>query len=283
MKAARIHGPDDVRLDDVEEPRAGADDVVLAVGACGICGSDVGYARLGGVAGPTPQPMPIGHELAGTVVEVGDNCRAIARVGDRVALHPTAAGFGLGNGGPEGGFTPRLLVRGAAAGRSLFPIPDDMSFDQAALAEPLGVGMHAVDQAEARPGDRVAVFGAGGLGAAAISIAAALGAAKIFAVDVNGEKARAAEAFGAVGIDASKADPVEAILQRTGDEGVDVALELVGLPATAQQAVKVLAVQGRAAMVGLADKPAELNMYRDLIGKEREVIGVSDHLPGEHG
>ena len=105
MKLARIHGPDDVRLDDVKAPACGPDDVILDVGACGICGSDVGYARLGGVTGPADTPMPIGHELAGTVSEVGVNCGDVAKVGDRVALHPGAAGFGLGNGGPEGGFT----------------------------------------------------------------------------------------------------------------------------------------------------------------------------------
>jgi len=65
MKLARIHGPDDVRLDDVDDPVCGPDDVILEVGACGICGSDVGYAKLGGVTGPVSEPMPIGHELAG--------------------------------------------------------------------------------------------------------------------------------------------------------------------------------------------------------------------------
>ena len=129
MKQARIHGPGDVRLDEIPEPEAAPDDVILAVSACGICGSDVGYAKLGGVQGPAPEPMPIGHELAGTVIEVGANCRAVATVGDRVVLHPGAAGFGLGNGGPEGGFTPRLLVRGAACGKSLFPIPVDLPFE----------------------------------------------------------------------------------------------------------------------------------------------------------
>ena len=76
MKLARIHGPGDVRLDDVSEPTCGPDDVILDVGACGICGSDVGYAKLGGVAGPVREPMPIGHELAGTIASVGANCGA---------------------------------------------------------------------------------------------------------------------------------------------------------------------------------------------------------------
>ena len=94
--------------------------------------------------------MPLGHELSGTVVEVGAEVDCIAP-GSRVVLNPGAAGFAIGNGGPEGGFARRLLVREAAGGRSLFPIPEDMSFETAALAEPLGVGMNAVDR-HMRPG-----------------------------------------------------------------------------------------------------------------------------------
>ena len=183
-------------LDDVEELACGDDDVILDVGACGIADL-MGYAKLSGVTGPANDPMPIGHELAGTVRVVGANCRDVARVGDRVALHPGAAGFGLGNGGPEGGFAPRLLVRGAAAGRSLFPIPDDMTFAHGALAEPLGVGMHAVDQSEARPGDRVAVLGAGPIGLSAIATLADRGIEDIVSVDMSDTRLDVARKLGA--------------------------------------------------------------------------------------
>ena len=98
MKVARIHGPNDVRLDEMPEPVCGPDDAILEVAACGICGSDVGYAKIGGIQTRTTEPFPIGHELAGTVAELGKNVRGV-KVGTRVALHPGAAGFGLGNGG----------------------------------------------------------------------------------------------------------------------------------------------------------------------------------------
>ncbi|NNL67579.1 MAG: alcohol dehydrogenase catalytic domain-containing protein, partial [Myxococcales bacterium] len=78
MLQVRIHGPDDVRLDEVPEPEPGPRDALLRVARCGICGSDLGYARLGGVAGPTREPMPIGHELAGVVEAVGAEVRAFA-------------------------------------------------------------------------------------------------------------------------------------------------------------------------------------------------------------
>ena len=197
MKLARIHGPGDVRLDEVPEPIAGPDDVILEVGACGICGSDLGYARLGGVQGPSPEPMAIGHELAGAVSFVGANCGDIAKIGDRVALHPGAAGFGLGNGGPEGGFTRQLLVRGAVLGKSLFPIPDDMSFELAALAEPLGVGMHAVDQAEVKSGDKVAVLGAGPIGLSAIATLVDRGIEDIVSIDLSETRLEVARRLGA--------------------------------------------------------------------------------------
>ncbi len=195
MKLARIHGPGDLRLDEVPEPELGPDDVILRVGACGICGSDVGYAKIGGVQGPALSPMPIGHELAGTVAEVGSQVQGIA-VGDRVALNPGAAGFGLGNGGPDGGFARRLLVRGAAKGKSLFPIPDEMSFEIAALAEPLGVGMHAVNQINAQPGDKVVVLGGGPIGLSSAVTLLDRGIDDIVVVDLSEARLEVARSLG---------------------------------------------------------------------------------------
>ena len=87
MKLARIHGPNDVRLDEVPEPVCGPDDAILEVAACGICGSDVGYAKIGGIQVRADSPFPIGHELAGVVAELGKNVRGV-KVGTRVALPP---------------------------------------------------------------------------------------------------------------------------------------------------------------------------------------------------
>ena len=238
MKLARIHGPDDVRLDEIPEPAIGPDDVLLDVGACGICGSDVGYVKLGGVQGPAPEPMPIGHELAGTVIGIGANCEGVAQLGDRVALHPGAAGFGLGNGGPEGGFTPKLLVRGAAQGKSLFPIPDDMSFELAALAEPLGVGMHAVDQADVQTGDKVAVLGAGPIGLAAVATLADRGIEEVVSVDLSDTRLEVARKLGvAHTINPGKEDLWEALGRIHGTQrlywmdlvGTNVFIEATGV------------------------------------------------------
>jgi propanol-preferring alcohol dehydrogenase len=178
----------------------------------------------------------------------------------------------------DGGYAEYICVPEGNA----IALPDEISFTHAAVMMcSYATALHALRKARFTSGESVAVFGAGGLGMAAIGLAAALGASRTIAVDVNHAKLEAAEAMGAIGIDASISNVTERILETTDGCGVDVALELVGLPATSEQAVRSLGVQGRAAMVGLASEATPVNMYRDLIGKEREIVGVSDHLPGE--
>lgn len=290
MKLARIHGPDDVRLDDVPDPLCGPDDVILDVGACGICGSDVGYAKLGGVTGPVSEPMPIGHELAGTVRVVGANCEGVAKVGDRVALHPGAAGFGLGNGGPEGGFAPRLLVRGAAAGRSLFPIPDDMPFAHGALAEPLGVGMHAVDQSEARPGDRVAVLGAGPIGLSAIATLADRGIEDIVSVDMSDTRLDVARKLGATHtINPSQEDLWAGLGRIHGTEtlywmenvGTNVFIEATGVGPLLAEVVHRCAPQSRISVVALHRQEVPI-AFMDVLTKEVTIRGSIEY-PADYG
>jgi len=129
MLQVRVHGPGDVRVDDIAPPDPGRRDAVVRVVACGICGSDLTYIRLGGMAGPGPEPLCLGHEMAGVVDWVGDEVSRV-RVGDRVVVEPVNKAAGrvgrIGGGGPEGGLTPELLVRDADAG-VLHPVPDDLS------------------------------------------------------------------------------------------------------------------------------------------------------------
>ena len=139
MQQVRIHGPGDVRVDEVRDPEPGPGDVLVRVAACGICGSDLSYISMGGLAGPHGEPMCLGHEIAGTVEWVGQRV-GTARVGDRVVVHPGNDDLGrIGNGAPEGGLTPVLLVTHADRGR-LHPVPDSLALEVAAFAEPLAVG-----------------------------------------------------------------------------------------------------------------------------------------------
>src|SRR3972149_1466547 len=160
MQQVTIHGPNDVRLIDIPKPEPGPRDVVVKVAACGICGSDLSYVAMGGLPVGSGEPMPIGHELSGVVDAVGEAVTSV-RVGQRVAVNPEAAGNRIGNGGGEGGFTPYLLVRNVTDDACVYPLPDSLTFHQGALVEPLAVGMHAVNKAEARANDKVVVFGAG--------------------------------------------------------------------------------------------------------------------------
>jgi threonine dehydrogenase-like Zn-dependent dehydrogenase len=196
MLQVRVHGPDDVRVDTVPEPDPGPRDAVVRVGACGICGTDLSYIRMGGVAGPSTVPLCLGHEVAGTVEWVGDAV-AKARVGDRVVVKPGDDRLGrIGNGAPQGGLAPLLLVTDADRDR-LHAVPDTLPLDIAAFAEPLAVGMHAAEQADARPGDGVCVFGCGPIGLAAIAALVDRGHEDVVAVDLSPTRRALASQLGA--------------------------------------------------------------------------------------
>lgn len=197
IEQVRITGAGQVSLDRVELPPCGPRDAIVEVHACGICGSDLSYIRLGGLAGPSGEPMPLGHELAGVVTAVGAEVTDIVP-GQRVVVHPGDDGIGrIGNGTAEGGLAEAVLVREAARGGRLFPVPDDMPIDIAALAEPVAVGMHAAEQLHVGVDDKVAVFGCGPIGLAAIASLADRGLTDIVAVDLSATRRALAETLGA--------------------------------------------------------------------------------------
>lgn len=197
IEQVRITGAGQVSLDRVELPPCGPRDAIVEVHACGICGSDLSYIRLGGLAGPSGEPMPLGHELAGVVTAVGAEVTDIVP-GQRVVVHPGDDGIGrIGNGTAEGGLAEAVLVREAARGGRLFPVPDDMPIDIAALAEPVAVGMHAAEQLHAGVDDKVAVFGCGPIGLAAIASLADRGLTDIVAIDLSATRRALAETLGA--------------------------------------------------------------------------------------
>jgi threonine dehydrogenase-like Zn-dependent dehydrogenase len=160
MQLVRVHGPDDVRLDDVNDPQMGPRDAIVRVAACGVCGSDLEYIALGGVAGPTPEPMPLGHELAGTVSAVGPEVSGIT-VGDRVVVHPGDDELGrIGNGAAVAALAEPLGPIGLAALATLVDrgnehvIAVDLSARRLELAEHLGA-QAAINAADPDLWDRV--------------------------------------------------------------------------------------------------------------------------------
>lgn len=284
MKQVNVHGPNDVRIDEIAEPTAGPRDAVIRVAACGICGTDLRYVRLGGLAGPMPQPMPLGHELAGVVESVGAEVSNLM-VGERVVLNPTASGNMVGNGGPEGGFANRLLVRNAAVGSNLFPIPDAIPMDIAALTEPLGVGMNAVNRIEAAPGDKVVVFGAGPIGLAAIATLQDRGIEDVVAVDLSPRRLEIAQQLGArATVDASKGDPWKRLRALHGEApllgaamaGSDAYIEASGAASVIPQILQHARGEARLAVVALHSEPVPVNFLLVMM-KQLTIRGAMEY------
>jgi propanol-preferring alcohol dehydrogenase len=178
----------------------------------------------------------------------------------------------------DGGYAEFIVV----PERSVFRLPDEIPFEQGAILMcSSATSLHALNKARLRSGETVAIFGVGGLGISAVQLARHFGARQVFAVDINPRKLELAARFGASPVNASAGDPVEQIRELTHGRGVDVALKLVGLSLTMRQAVQSLAILGRAALVGLTQEIFEIAPYSELLNKETEIIGVSDHLASE--
>jgi propanol-preferring alcohol dehydrogenase len=175
----------------------------------------------------------------------------------------------------DGGYAEYIAV----PARNAVRLADEVSFEQGAILMcSSSTSFHALRKARLRAGETVAVFGAGGLGMSAIQLARIMGALEVYAVDINDEKLELAEGFGAVPVHARRSDPVAEIRRLTGGRGVDVAVEVIGLKLTMEQAVRSLAILGRAVLAGITDQPFSIDSYADLLGREAEVIGSSDHL-----
>jgi propanol-preferring alcohol dehydrogenase len=166
--------------------------------------------------------------------------------------------------------------------KNAFALPAEISFEVGAIMMcSSATAFHALNKARLRSGESIAIFGFGGLGFSALQLAQALDCGRTYVVEVNPAKLHSAAALGAVVIDANAGDPVEQIKEATDGKGVDVALELVGSAKTMRQAVQCLGALGRAALVGLTGEPMSIFPYSELINKEAEIVGVSDHLASE--
>lgn len=292
MKAVRlVKTGQPLQMQEVSIPRIEEQDVLVRVKAAGICHSDAHYRA--GVSPVLSLPLTLGHEVAGVVEEVGSQVSNV-KAGDRVCLHYLVtcgdcyycstgneqfctSGAMIGKH-RDGGYAEYISV----PARNAFSLLDGLSFEEGAvLMCSSATSFHALRKAEVKPGERVAIFGVGGLGMSAVQLARAFGALDVYAVDVDEKKLEVAERFGAVPVNAKAGDPVEELRRLTGGKGVDVALELIGLPLTMQQAVRSLAIFGRAVLVGITDRTFEIAPYADLLMKEAQVLGAADHLAQE--
>lgn len=267
MKAARLNRFNEaLSIEERPVPRPGPGEVVVAVKACGVCGSDLTIIH-GGLK--TALPRTLGHEIAGTVAELGEDCKSTA-VGSRVVIYIAR---GCGRCGPcrsgeefcctegserigvtlDGGFAEYVLVPEA----NLIPLPDTLSFEVGAvLTDAVATCLHALeDVGKLVPGEVVAIFGVGGLATAAIQIVKMHGC-RVLAISRSTAKRALALSLGADEAIAGgeTEDVVRAIRAQTSGLGADVALQLVADPEVDSQAIASLATFGRAILVGFTSK-----------------------------
>lgn len=278
MLQVNIHAPGEFSLDDVAVPTAGSNDVVVDVASCGICGSDLGYVAMGGLT-PPGVPMPLGHELSGTVSEVGAAVTGI-EVGQRVVVNPMGADNQIGNGGPEGGFAPKLLVRNAKLGDSILALPDALSFETGALVEPLSVATHGVNQADVNPDSKVVVLGAGPIGLGVVAVLAYRGVKSIVAVDLSEQRLERAKALGATETVVANAPLTELISPIHGNAEVfgmpvldsDVFIEATGVRPVVEDVLQSIKFGGTLVVVGVHKEPISLDLV-NLLSREITIKG----------
>ncbi|MBX5436441.1 MAG: NAD(P)-dependent alcohol dehydrogenase [Alicyclobacillaceae bacterium] len=265
MRAAVLERPWQVEIREMAVPELGPYDVLIKVMAVGVCGSDVHYYEHGRIGDfVVEKPIILGHECAGVVAAVGSQVTRV-KVGDRVAVEPgvtcgrcDACKSGRYNLCPDVAFLATPPYDGAFVEYFkhredfVFPIPDHLSFEEAALVEPFSVGIHACKRAGVQAGSRVAVMGMGPVGLLTVVAARAFGAAEVYVSDLEPIRLEAARRLGATAaINVKEQDAAEAVRALTGGEGADVAIETAGNPKALQSALMSLRRGGRLAIVGL--------------------------------
>lgn len=282
MKAAVLHAPNDLRLDDVERPSARSGDVVIKVSAAGICGTDLHFRKLGPRFN---RPMALGHEFAGEVVEVGANVARFA-LGDRVAYNSYNSPADIGRGGEGGGFSPYVVLRNIDDhAQSLCRVPTGVSLEHAALVEPISVGAHAVSRAAPRAGESVAIFGVGPIGLGVIMALRWRGIDDVVAFDLSPLRRQCAMRLGArAAFDPREAPPLQALAELRGS-GVlfgqsyprtDIYVEASGAPGLLSQIAAFCDKGSRIVTLAIQRQPVTLDGTK-LMSKEISLLGSSGY------
>ncbi len=280
MKSSIVTGPGTTAVVEVDKPLTGPRDVLVRIRACGICGSDALYIAIGGLP-PRAGHMPLGHEPAGEVVEVGGEVAGI-RVGDRVVINPMAAPDGIiGNGGPQGGLSEFLLVTDARRGVGLEVIPDHIPFEVAALNEPMAVARHAANRCRPRSTDKVLIFGAGPIGLGAVLAFKSIGVHHIVVADIIPSRLDKALAVGADAVIDSNTEDVRERLVDLHGEGesmfggradTDIYLDAAGVPAVLDTAIASAKQGATIGVVAVHKQPVPVDLVT-LMSHEITVVG----------
>lgn len=301
MKAVRLHGKEDLRIDDVAEPTVGPGRIKLKNAYVGICGSDVHMyfapeALPIDVFSPHPVtgahlPQTLGHEFSGTVVEVGEGVTGI-EVGDRGAVFPVAYSCGecvacrkgrptscrlmasTGANADGGGMSEFVTVDASQFHR----VPETVDLRTASLVEPMTVAWHGVDRSRAQAGETALIVGAGPIGIGAWYAFRAHGITDILVSEPSADRRAKIAALGAEVIDPTTEDLSAAISERTDGDGVDIVYDAAGVPAALSSGLDNLAPGGRVILQSPHEQGFEIQPSAMMMG-EFELIGSVGYTP----
>lgn len=293
MRAVRLYGAKDLRVDEVEKPTVGPDEFLIRVKAASVCATDI---RIYTYGDPRVKfPRTLGHELAGDIEEVGANLEGHLKASMRVTVNPNmycgrciycVAGrhelcesrYALGID-VDGAFAEYVKVPSEAFRTGgVCEVPDHLSYEEAALVEPLSACLHGQEFAQTKVGDIVTIIGAGPIGLMHVIVSKAMGASKIIVSELDEERLKEATNFGAdYLINPSKEDLPSKINQITSGHGADVVIVAVGSPAAQQQALSITAKGGRVNFFGgLPTGKDSIPINTNLIHyREISVLGTS--------
>lgn len=287
MLAARFHRPGEpLRIEEVPLPVPAAGEVLVRVRACGLCGTDLHIAVEGSL--PVERtPITLGHEAAGVVAEVGEGAHPW-KDGDRVAVMPgeSCGSCRFCRAGRESLCDASRVLGMARDGalaeyvvvsaRSLLRLPEAIPFDVGAIVvDGVSTPFHALRTRGAlRAGERVGVFGCGGLGTHAVQLARVMGASFVAAVDVDSNALERAKGLGAdLVLNPRETDVPRAIRARLDGGGLDLAVEMVGIAETVEAALRSLGKGGRAVVVGVGPGRPALPPLASFVAREQAVLG----------
>ncbi len=296
MNAVRLYGPRDLRVDRVARPGSpGPGEALLRVTSVGICGSDL-HTYVDGRIGDTAvqEPLILGHEFGAVVEAVGegalDGTFAALQVGMRVAVDPAqpcgrCAMCEQGHPNlchrlhfcglfPDSGSLCEAMLMPA---QTCFPVPASIDNAGAALLEPLGVALHAIDLARLQVGNSVAILGAGCIGLYLLQLAKLSGADPIFVSDQFPWRLALAEQYGAIPVNFAAGNPVQAVMQATQGRGVDVVIEAAWADHSVQQAAEMARLGGRLVLVGIPG-PDKLEMKASTARRKGLTIRLSRRM-----
>lgn len=263
MKVATMVEIGKIELEEREIPKVKDNEVLVKVEHVGICGSDLHYYETGAIGDFVVEvPFVLGHEAAGTIVEIGSNVSNV-KVGDRVALEPgKTCGHcefckkGFYNLCPDVKFFATPPIDGvfqeyvAHDSELCFKLPENVSTMEGALIEPLSVGFHAAMQGDARFGKTAVVMGAGCIGLVTMMALKSMGVDRVWVVDILENRLKKALELGANKVIDGKFDVIEKVMELTNGKGCDLVIETAGNQITASQAIHITKKGGTVVLVG---------------------------------